>query len=519
MSDKIRDIVEEKHSIYKCYARYWDFLLSSYEGGVDYTNAEIPFSLQTRPGSDVIPVYANGQLLTSKQLSNNLFMHAKERQEHFNQRIRMSYYYNFCQPVIDIYTEHLFKQPVKEEWGGIEQLIEYRQEDIDLKGSSIFEFRKELSDCSQIYGHCFVLVDKPPSNGEVNLEQRIVNNQFPYATIIAPQRVINWSVDRFGRLYWVMICENGDTNTSPDSYDKSSKAKSLYRLWTRNEWYLYDGEYNLIEEGVHGLGVVPLICVYDRPSKKYQNFLGISSLSDIAFVARDIFNLCSELTQIIRDQTFSFLTLQGDITDYEGLSAIGTNKGLVYPRDTNPPQYVSPSADNARVIMDQIDRQTKKIYQLAKLEGGESASQKTQVESQSGVSKAFDFQETNSSLSRKANNLNDGELKMWKVFSLWEGKEFDGVIEYPDEFSVQAVNDDIAEAIEMNKLKIGNLARIEVNKAIIQKKFPRMDDIEIEKIIKDMEAEVNKPEPGVNGFGGSFLDRFKQRQTANAGSG
>jgi len=519
MSSNIKDIVKSPHPLYKCYSRYWDFLLNSYEGGVDYTNAEIPFSLDTKPGHDIIPVYTNGKLLSSRQLSNNLFMHPKERQEHFNQRVRMSYYYNFCQPIIDIYTEHLFKQPVTEEWGNLQGIIDKRMENIDRRGSSISELRKEIADCVQIYGHVFVLSDMPPMDGEVNLEQRIVNDQFPYFSIISPQHVLNWSLDKFGRPHWVVICEEGEMNVDPEKYDKNMKCHMLYRLWTRAGWFLYDHEGELMEEGLHNLGFVPLVCIFDRPSKKYNNFLGISSLSDIAFVNRDIFNLTSELTQIIRDQTFAFLALQGDVTDYEGATEIGTRKGIIYPRETNVPQYVSPPSESADVIMRQIENQIDKIYRMAKLDsGGVSGKVSSPVsDQQSGVSKAWDFQQTNSSLSRKANNLNDGELKMWQMFGRWEGIEFDGKIEYPDEFSVQSVNDDIREAIEMNKLKIGNLTRVEVNKAIIQKKFPRMDDAGVEKLIKDMESEVNKPEPGT--FGGGFFDRLKQKQTVQAGQG
>lgn len=504
----IKSLVENPHVINRRYSMYWDFLLNSYEGGVDYTNANIP-QMTVSSDNDPIPVFVNGEPLTTRNTSTNLFKHPKEKQEDFNKRVSMSYYYNFCQPIIDIYTEHLFKQAVTEDWGNIEDIIEHRGENVDRRGSSLIEFRKEMGDLAQIYGHGFVLVDKPKSQGEITLEQKINNDMFPYTCFIAPQQMLNWSLDRFGSPFWVLYWEWAEVNEDFEQASHKSKPKKQYRVWTREWWYLYNDKYELVEEGFHAVGKVPVIPFYDRPSKKQTAFLGISQLSDIAFIARDIFNSSSELKQIFRDQTFSILTLQGDKQEYSDL-LIGTNKGLVYPADRNQPGYISPPPENARVLMEHIEIQVRKIHQLAKLEGG-SAKQDKQVTSQSGVSKAFDFQQTNSSLSRKAANLNDAERKVWEMMARWEGKEWEGQLQYPDEFSVQAVNDDIEEALEMKKLNLGKLAVKEVNKAILQKKFPRLPDDELQAMIGDMEAEVDKGEVGK-----TLFDRLKNRQQSGS---
>ena len=49
-----------------------------------------------------------------------------------------------------------------------------------------------------------------------------------------------------------------------------------YKLWTRTDWTQYDREYNRIASGVHGLGVVPIVCVYAKKSKISINYLGSS---------------------------------------------------------------------------------------------------------------------------------------------------------------------------------------------------------------------------------------------------
>lgn len=487
----IKDMVENPHEIHKKYSRYWDFLLNSYEGGIDYCTADIPGTLSNDNTMSSMITF-NGKPLTLAS-NNNLFKHKKERDEDYQDRIKQSYYLNFCAPIIDIYTNHLFKQPITEEFGSIEQYIEPRRNNIDRKGSSLSEFRKEIADLSQVYGHIFVLIDMPEDKGELTLQDKINNDKFPYFNVFHPQKIINWSLDQYGRPYWVLVCETADVNMDAASFNKDAKVALQYRLWTRTDWFLYDGQYNLINSKNHNLGKVPIQCIYANPSKKTRGFLGISDIADIAFIARDVYNACSELKQILRDQTFAFLTVQGKASAYNEL-IVGTNKCLIYPEGTNAPSYVSPPADNATIYANYIDTQIRKMFQLAKLEGG-SAKQEQQATIQSGVSKAWDFNETNSALSKKASNLNDGEEKLWQIFARWEGKEFDGSIEYPDEFSIQSLNEDLDEAEKMFKLELGAGVNKEIKEAIIKKKFPRMPQDDIDKLVKSMESGEDNKKP------------------------
>jgi hypothetical protein len=220
-------------------------------------------------------------------------------------------------------------------------------------------------------------------------------------------------------------------------------------------------------------------------------------LADIAFIARDIYNSSSELKQILRDQTFAFLAIQGNASEYDELS-IGTSKGLLYPPDRHPPQYISPPSANAETYFTHIDRQIRKIFQMAKLEGGSVQAPDQSAVMQSGVSKAWDFNQTNSALSKKAGNLEDGESKLWQIYALWLDKQFDGSIEYPHEFSITSLNEDLDEAEKEMRLNMGAEFNKEVKKAIINKKFPRMNQDEIDAIIEAMETQEDSKAQGVS---------------------
>ena len=485
----IKEMVENPHWIYKQYAQYWNFLAQSYEGGIDYTQSQV---IQSKNSGTLIDsmfkLFVNGVEQRTIQ-SGNLFMHPKERAEDYDRRVAMSYYYNLCAPIIDIYKNHLLKDSVNQDFESIEKQVEPRLEDIDNRGSSLEEFRKELSEHIQLYGHSYVVVDSLAiaEDNVKTYKDQLDLGAFPYCTIHPPQSIINWSLDRFGMPYWVLLREYDEANAVAEAYDKNKVGSFTYKLWTREYWARYDSEYKLMEVGLHPVGAVPIVCVYNKRSKKARGFLGISEIADIAFIARDIYNSCSELRQILRDQTFAFLALEGNASDYSE-SIIGTNKGLVYPQGTKTPAYVSPPSDNAQTYFNHIDRQVSKCFQLAKLEGGSAAFNGQSAVVQSGVSKAWDFNETNSALSEKAANLEDGELKIWKIYAAWTGQQFDGSIQYPNEFSVSTLMDDLNEAEKIARVNLGKTFIIEVKKAIQKKKFPRASEEELEKMESELEG-------------------------------
>lgn len=516
MSDIIKDMIESPHPIYRRYNAYWHFLLQSYEGGVDYSNSMVLNSNQQQGILDAMFKYfVNGIQQQNQTVYGNLFMHPKERVEDYNRRVNMSYYYNFCAPIIDIYGDHLFKQPVIEDYEEIEDTIEQVKDNIDRQGSNIQEFRKNMSDMAQVYGHCFVIIDSPNISGTQVLTRKdqIDLNAFPYLTLYAPTKIKNWACDEFGNAYWVLVEESYESNKDPMAFSKDKVNSCYYRLWTREEWFLYDEEYSLIQKGTHGLGIVPIVCVFDKKSKKARNFLGISSIADIAFIARDIYNASSELRQILRDQTFAFLALQGTSDEYSAVD-LGTGKGILYPENRNAPQYVSPPSDNARTYFDHIDRQVTKIFQLAKLEGGSANKNGQEATMQSGVSKAWDFNQTNSSLSSKSSNLEDAEMRIWQIFARWEGKEFTGSVQYPNEFSITSLMEDLTEAEKMARLELGKTADIEVKKAILTKKFPRKSQEDIEEMVGELEEMADKKDSV-----GSIVDRIRMLSNKDTATG
>ena len=523
--NSIQKMIRNTHRVHATYADFWDFLLQSYEGGIDYTNASLMSTKSNAGLFDKLQRYfVNGvQQPAIQTIKGNLFMHPKEKTEDYARRVQMSYYYNFCAPIIDIYSDHLFKQAVTEDLKELQDTLEKPgvADNIDLKGSTIQEFREKLSKKSQLYGHCFVLIDSPSisKTGEVvTMADQIEKRAFPYLAIFNPQNVLNWSLDENGFARWVLLREVYDGNEDPFDFDEKNSVECTYRLWTKTEWVSYDVDGEETGRGAHNLGVVPLVCVFDKQSEKVRNFLGISTIGDIAFIARDVYNASSELRQILRDQTFAFLAIQGTSDEYSGID-LGTGKGLIYPPERNAPQYVSPPADNANVYFDHIDRQISKIFDIAKIgSAGYGGRVKAtpdagpSVDSQSGVSKAWDFNQVNSALSAKAKNLQDGEMRIWQIFALWMGIKLTGTITYPTEFSVSSLQDDMKEAEQAARVQLGRTFDSEIRKTIIKKKFPNKEEKDLEAMFKEVDALMLKNEQPASPIADRLRGLFQQRQ-------
>lgn len=491
----LKDLIDNPHPIYTRNVYYWDFLLNSYEGGIDYTLAKVNNVVTESAFSSFFKMFAGGEALRSKSIESNMFPHAKERSEDFSKRLEMSYYYNFCSPIIDTYTNHLFKLPVIAEYGSIETQVDKIKDNVDLMGSSIDEYRIQKSELAQVYGHIFTLVDSPQVNLEIRtMQDKFDNRVFPFFTLFRPQDVINWALDGFGRPHWVLVRETADINVDPFAFEKKDLKRVKYRLWTRTEWVLADSEGAEIERAPHGLGFVPINVTFDKKSKKARNFLGRSFIADIAEVARDLYNSCSELREIMRNQTFAFLVLQGDASDFNAIE-VATNKGLRYPKDTNQPAFISPDAANADTYFKHIDRQVDKMFELAMLQAGSASFEGQSAVQESGVSKAWDFNQTNSALSKKAANLEDGEIKEWQMFAKWENKEWDGTIEYPHDFNVQDLIADLTEAKELLKMGLGEMFNTDIKRAIVKKKFPQKSDEDIDAMVAEFSDANATPNP------------------------
>ena len=385
----------------------------------------------------------------------------KESQQKYLNRKKNAYYLNYCATVIDTYNAHLFKQPIirKSE----NRYYNRFTENVNGEHQDINTLMREAFLYAQIFGYSFIAIDKPDIKVETMLEE-IEQNALPYAYILPPYSVIDWSVNAKMELNWVKVAEQKPEDV--DNFLRPNDNRVFYRVWTKNEHYLFNDKEELVKRGEHGLGIVPFILLQNKKGP-LGSIVGRSEIHDIVRINKRLYNLCSELDDLLRSQTFATLTYPAldakDLSDVE----LGTDRILTYdPSSSFSPSFISPSIDATRAYETRINALIEEIYRLARLNysGGVSLS---------GVALAFTFDKTNQALCDKALNLQDAERKIAKIVCKWQESEFDGEIQYPLDYSVSDIEKELKSALDAISLNLSDRFNKEYKKSTARKLLPK----------------------------------------------
>lgn len=352
----------------------------------------------------------------------------------------------------------------KSEW-------EHWLEDVDRQNNSIERFMAKAGKFAFSMGHIYVLVDMPKTKREIQTEkERLEGAIRPYLTMYYPQSMVNFSIDERGELNWCRFKEQPPQDDDPFAVPSgrisntsrfadanarmqgdprepriaptdflSGNKEVYYKTWTRTNWYCHrvtQQGAELIGSGSHPCGRVPVVPIYHSRHAKFP-FFGHSLITDIVDINVAIYNWSSLIDEEIYQKCLNILCINraggGSSGDSEEL-VIGSNNALEYD-GPNAPFYLSPATDPGAFIQSHIDRMRDEIFRIAKLGGGLGLETQPQ---QSGISHAFEFNETNRTVAEKADELERAENQIHDLWHKWVGQEWSGVVDYPDSFSVES---------------------------------------------------------------------------------
>ncbi|OGQ64199.1 MAG: hypothetical protein A3I81_10985 [Deltaproteobacteria bacterium RIFCSPLOWO2_02_FULL_55_12] len=127
------------------------------------------------------------------------------------------------------------------------------------------------------------------------------------------------------------------------------------------------------------------------------------------------------------------------------------------------------------------------IYRIAKLGGVRSV--EDYGGARSGAAIELEYQQLYSTLSEKADNIEQAEAKVLELWAKWEGRSFDGCIDYPDDFSVRDVDKELQNAFKAQGAAVGSSTfRKEIQKRIVRSVLPKAGDEVMDKICVEIEA-------------------------------
>ena len=153
------------HPAWKEYIERWQFLIDSYYGGKQFRDGDY------------------------------LINYAMESTEDYENRIDSTPYDNHVKAIVAIYNSFLFRMPPMREMGSIEldPGLQDFMKDCDLDGRSFDAVMRDISTYASVYGHTWVLLDKPSTNAYTRAEE-LDQGIRPYVSIITPENVLDRSI-------------------------------------------------------------------------------------------------------------------------------------------------------------------------------------------------------------------------------------------------------------------------------------------------------------------------------------
>lgn len=393
--------IEYQHPDYENNVNRWEFYVRSYMGGEDYRD---------------------GSYLTS---------YLNEDKNAYTRRLALTPLDNHCRNVVHVYSSFLWRVPPTRNFAGMEGSVDLEAfiKDANLDGQNFNSFMREAQIWSSVYGHVWLMTDKPQSNAGTRAEE-MAQEIRPYVTLITPENVYDWRWERqpSGRHELVYL----KVRESVDRVDGTTTV-THFREWYKDRIRLirYDGaDAALLEEIDNPIGKIPAVCL--PANRSIVRGMGISDISDIAYMQQAIYQELSEIEQLIRISNHPTL-----VKTYETDASAGAGAVINISEDSDAglkPYQLQPSGANLDAIRASITDKIEAINRMAHM----GAVRGTEAMTQSGVAMQTEFQMLNAKLAEKADILELAEEQLWMFYCLWQGHDPHEVeISYPDSFDIR----------------------------------------------------------------------------------
>lgn len=389
-------------------------------------------------------------------MSNDVYRfiarHFRENKTTWLKRVERGYYINYVASVVDLFTSYIYSAPIDRKIlpAALTDFFNEFYADATLGGDDYMTFLSWICTFTMVEGHVGVLVDMPgpqeePPATEAERRERKIR---PFLRLIHATQIKDWELDDHGNFNWVKL-----EIRKPQKRDWTEPVDPTLRhfvVWTKDSWTEYElkQEEVLLSEdfaikvevatltgsGEHDLGEVPLV-ISKMQKDPVHPWFGVSFVRDIADINVGILNMTSLGDEEVFERCLNVLTMQ---QGPQGDAAIELSHGNVlwYPPDGDRPAYLTPGPTPLQLIGKWIEMLISEIQRLAKLKGPTGMDDVRKATS--GIAYAFEFNETNQTLTKKSHSLQHVEMEIHRLAVKWMDKlpNFKGSVEYPTEFGV-----------------------------------------------------------------------------------
>ena len=426
----------------------WEYFIRSYLGGKEY---------------------ADGKFLQPYML---------EFENEYYKRIQYTPLDNHCRNIIDIYSSFLFRVEPVREMGSLEEDLSVEQfmDDADLEGRSFNALIVEAQRFASIYGHVWLLMDKPSTNVMTRAEE-LDQGIRPYLNIYTPENVLDWHYTRNNAGYYFLdYLKIREEQTAEGEFYKLwfiDKIDTVFVSTINRE------EPKLMNSVPNPLGKIPAVILYNQRSP--MRGLGVSDLNDVADLQKSIYNELSEIEQIIRLSNHPSLVKTKDTDAGAGAGSIIEIPDNI---DANLKPYIlQPNGSNLDGVLRSINHKVEAINRLTHVGTIRATAERVQ----SGIALRTEFELLNARLSEKSKLMELAEEQLWRLFADWQETAFDGEVDYPDSFDIRdwAVDLELLQSAKASNIQSPTFAK-EIDKQIAKTVIE--DDTTLEQINTEIDS-------------------------------
>ncbi len=416
--------------------------------------------------------FGSGGFETGAYLSK----HKRESEEDYTFRRNNAYYLNYFAPIVNALVDPIFKKnPLRDYHGSAERIIKSFSLDADAAGTNIQIFIKRAAVMAKVYGISFIVVDNARNVDSRSQQEMLQRRQFPYAYVLEPDNLEEYGIDKTGDLEYIKFKEI--------AHIESGTIQYRYVYFDRTSWKIW-GDGIALQQGTHNLGRVPVVPLFSRMLEQ-KTMRPTPELLPIARTAKALYNHCSWLGEILRNQTFPLLTIPS--LDAKDL-VIGTNNALGYNPDySHEPNFIAPPSDPATILQNQIASLVQEMYRMANLSFIISTTQNNN----SGIARQWEFERTNQQLANFAAQCAHAETAVMNLVAQWVNEDITYTVAYPDNFGIVDVTEELTQAQAVLDMGLGDGLREEVLKKVMAAYCPDMPDERFDELVEQLQKQTN----------------------------
>jgi len=396
-----------------------------------------------------------------------LFRHNREKAWEFGNRQKRAYYNNFPRTIINALVSHAMKKDVQRAgdamlekfWGG----VDYHRK------LNMSTFMRSGLRWAQAEGIMWACVDAPKEAGGL-----------PYSYWVNPLDILDWEVDGEGELVWLkqFVYAQAERKTWRDKI----VPRFRFRIWRRDGVQTFETDARggnpqtvVDQTRAYSVGKVPFVPLYSIRDEDYDFPEGTALAGDLFKAANHVYNLGSLLSEIAYKQTFSWLTIPDKHID---VLQAGLNTAFGYDASSGGrPEYISPDAEQARVLMEMIRDAVTQARQAIGVGRGRGEESQQQA---SGDAMNVQNEDKRSILGDIAAEAQDFEIRLAEMVQAFATGAASGTakatsIRYATDFDLLSFQADVDDALQLKKFKLSPEVDLEMVQDLVRKKFAGMD--------------------------------------------